>query len=242
MTRLALLTLAALVVGLLGVSPGHAQSALYGYCGGSGQCVNNGTNSPTTNNPAVDFGFMDSAGSSSGDLLIDFLVPDNEDATPSTLSFILTGTRSGTANLVSTVPWTKSSTSLASYLALSNASTTNALSSYLPATKAYDSGATGYYVYQANLGTSTLKSSSKPNVSPLEQSNTALALGSYVVGFLSNTTLGKVDSWTATKNSGALFITTPPPRKTRAPEPVSLAILASGLLGLGVVRWRTGRS
>ena len=30
---------------------------LHGYCAGVGQCIDNGTNSPTTNNPPVNFGF-----------------------------------------------------------------------------------------------------------------------------------------------------------------------------------------
>jgi hypothetical protein len=47
-------------------------AALHGYCCGSGQCVDNGTNSPTSNNPPTDFGFTASP-SMAGDLLVNFL-------------------------------------------------------------------------------------------------------------------------------------------------------------------------
>ena len=247
MTRLGLLAFVGLFVGWLALSPVHAQGLLddplHGYCSGSGQCVDNGTNSPTSNNPAIDFGFTVSPGPNTGDLLIDFLVPDNEDASPKTLSFALTGTLTGTASLVSTTPWTSQSKTLATYLSLANASPDNKLGAYLPSTQVYDPTATGYYVYQANLGNTTLQGPSNPNVNPLETVATAMAEGSYIVGFLSQTTVGKhstTDSWIATANSGAIFLDRPP-TKTRAPEPMSLALFASGLLGLGIVRRRAGR-
>ena len=50
---------------------------LHGYCAGVGQCVDNGTNSPTTNNPPVNFGFTISPGPQTGIVLIDVLVPNN---------------------------------------------------------------------------------------------------------------------------------------------------------------------
>ena len=46
---------------------------LHGYC--SVGCVDNGTNSPTTQNPITSFGFTISPGPASGDFLIDVLVP-----------------------------------------------------------------------------------------------------------------------------------------------------------------------
>ena len=45
--------------------PGGAQATLHGFCGGAGQCADNGTNSPTTNNPPLSFGFTDSPGPTS---------------------------------------------------------------------------------------------------------------------------------------------------------------------------------
>src|SRR6202007_1611264 len=82
-----------------------AAATLHGYCAPPTQCVDNGTNSPTSTNPPAQFGFTTSPGPSSGDLFVDVLVPNNEDLSPSKLSFALTGTLSGTATLFNTSPW-----------------------------------------------------------------------------------------------------------------------------------------
>src|SRR6516164_8190405 len=65
---------------------------LHGYCAGAGQCIDNGTNSPTSNNPPVNFGFTVSPGPASGDFVVDVLVANNK-ATPA--SFAITGTLTG---------------------------------------------------------------------------------------------------------------------------------------------------
>src|SRR5215469_8554945 len=54
-----------------------AADPLHGYCSGVGQCIDNGTNSPTSNNPPTNFGFTTSPGPASGSLTIDVLVPNN---------------------------------------------------------------------------------------------------------------------------------------------------------------------
>src|SRR6516162_9084130 len=61
-------------------NPAVADVKLHGYCagGGAGQCVDNGTNSPTSINPLSNFGFTISPGPQTGDLTIDVLVPNNE--------------------------------------------------------------------------------------------------------------------------------------------------------------------
>ena len=59
----------------LGVAamPGSAQATLHGFCAGVGQCVDNGTNSPTASNPPVSFGFTTAGGPTTGDLFLDIL-------------------------------------------------------------------------------------------------------------------------------------------------------------------------
>ena len=203
---------------------------LHGYCAGA--CIDNGTNSPTTSNPLVNFGFTVSPGPASGTFVIDVLVPNNE---PHPSSFAITGTLSGTATLFSVSPWTTGN--LASFLGIS-ASPNNGIGAYLPSTQALDPGATGFFVYQANLGTTTLQGPSNPNVNPLLNISSDLPLASYIVGFLNEGT-DAAPNWIATANSGAIFETRSPPLAT--PLPAALPLFATGLGALGLLGWRRKR-
>jgi hypothetical protein len=212
--------------------PGSAQATLHGFCAGAGQCADNGTNSPTSSNPPANFGFTTSPGSTSGDLFIDILTPDNQTAGP---SFSLTGTSTATAVLFSATPWT--SGQLDNYLGIT-ASPTNPIGAFLPSTQALDPGATGFFVYQANLGTLTLQSPSNPNVSPLENiASGVLPQGSYIVGFLNEGTVDR-PSFQATASSGAIFETG---RMTPTPEPSTWAMMLLGFAGLGFAGYRKAR-
>jgi hypothetical protein len=85
----------------------------------------------------------------------------------------------------------------------------------------------GFFVYQVDLGTTTLQDSSNPNVDPLLNIG-PLPLASYLVAFL-NTGANKL---IATANSGALFETSKPPGSTPpVPEPSTVALAALGGLG-----------
>src|SRR5262249_56036978 len=170
-----------------------AAATLHGYCASnpptmpSTECVDNGTNSPTMNNPPLSFGFTTSPGPTSGDLWVDVLVPNNV-MNPSALSFALTGTASGTASLFNTTAWT--SGQLDAYLGtpITGAKPANPIGAFLPSTQALDPNATGFYVYQVNLGTMTLQSPSNPNMSPLENISPGLPQPSYIVAFFTKPT------------------------------------------------------
>jgi hypothetical protein len=188
----------------------------------------------------LDFGFTTSPGPNSGDLVLDFLTPDNKTAGP---SFGLTGTLAGTATLFSATPFT--SGALDAYLGIS-ASPNNPIGAYLPSTQALDPGATGFFVYQVDLGTTTLQGPSNPNVSPLETlSSGVLPQASYVVGFFNEGTAANPD-FQATANSGAIFETAIPVA-TRGgggtvPEPSTWAMLLIGFVGLSFAGYRKAKT
>jgi hypothetical protein len=209
-----------------------AAASLYGYCSQlSYDCAANGSFRGTVFNPPIYFGFTSSSGPSSGDLFIDLLVPDKFDTPsgsviPSNLNIVLTGTRSGTATLFSPSPWT--SGDLDTHLGIS-ATPTNPIGPYLSATLTMQRMATGFYVYQADLGTTTLQGTSNPRVSPLENISSGPLPGSgyYVVAFLNEGTATN-PNFQATANDGAILV----------PEPASLLLLGTGFLALGVSRRR----
>ena len=200
---------------------------LHGYC--SVGCIDNSINSPTSQNPITGFGFTVSPGSTPvpGDLVVDVLVPDNKQTAGA--SYHITGTvgiGSGTGTLFSATDWV--SGDLATYLGIS-ASPTNSIGAFLPSTVALVPGATGFSVYQVDLGSTTLLSSATPNVSPL-MNIVAIPKGSYIVGFLTPAAGGGI---IATANSGAIFETgdAPPP----IPEPSSIVLLGSLTVGLATL-------
>jgi hypothetical protein len=176
--------------------------ALHGFCS---NCGSNGPVEMTASTgPLMNFGFWDAGKSSSGTYILDILIPDNGGSAPSE-TYTISGGASGTASLFSPMPWTNGK--LDSFLGM-NASPTNPLSAWLHATKSLDANAIGYWVFQANLGSQTLGTSS--GTGPLLNLTSELPQGSVIVAFLESTRKkGNNDkSFTATANGNALFVTT----------------------------------
>lgn len=230
MRRVLMTTLA--IAAFAAATPAFATQppTLHGFCSLANPCSDNGTNTPTTVNPPL-FGFAASGGAETGAVLIDILVPDNVTLPPNyVLSGALLGNSTVTASLVSNTPWTSNSEKLDTYLGL-NASPSNPLGAYLPATLNFQPGATGYYLFQANIGTVTLPGTG--DIGPgtnqdnyLMTLNQKLFLGSYIVGFI---TQDGGSTYKATANSGAIL---------EMPEPGTWAMMLLGFGGIGLAARR----
>lgn len=209
------------VIAMLGAGAcwGQIDDPLHGCIIGT-TCYDNGTVTPTTTNPMPTFTFTISPGPQIGDFLVDILIPDNEDPTPGSLSFSISGTEGGVLNTSSIGPfsstlmgdWTSGGLGDFLGLTLANGSPKNNITAWLPyvqgnncgasGTGVCDPGATGFEVYQINLGTNKLQGPSDPSKPILTLSGSSLPLASLLAGFLGNPTSG---TWISTANSGAIF-------------------------------------
>jgi len=194
------LTVAGFIAATMGV--GHAdtmEDPLHGQCTG---CVDNGTNTPITSNPPTNFGFSVSPGPQTGDLLVKILTPNNLGSGVGPFTVSVSGDGTFSATLVNSTAWT--SGNLDAYLGLS-ASPNNPIGAYLPSTQTFQPSATGFFVFEADLGMRTVNDNPPAAITPLLSISQMLAAGSYIVGFLNTGTSPLI----ATANSGALFVPGP---------------------------------
>lgn len=223
-------TKALLAVAALSASAVYGDT-LHGFCySPTPACLDNNTNTPTSTDPP-NFGFSGSGKSVTGDYLIDLLVPNNV-LNANSLSFSVSGTEGATnlgpfpaALFSSTTAFT--SGSLDTYLGI-NASPADGLSNFLTATQALDAGATGYFVYQADLGQQTLLKQSDELNGPLLTLNNSLPTGSFITAFVND---GTPESTNA--NSGAIFETG---RPSAVPEPSYALFLSAGIVLIAFAR------
>jgi hypothetical protein len=218
-----------LTLGATRASADIIDDPLHGFCwGATPVCTDNGVVTPTTTNPP-NFGFWASSGPLAGDYFVVVLVPSNEDPSPGSLSFAISGALSGTASLYSTTAWTTGN--LETYIGFSNAKPNT------PNPGVWGTGATGFYAYKADLGTATLGNSADCLTTPCLNIGPALPTDAVIVGYLIGVKDGHKTIDIGTANSAALLETGPPPPPT--PEPGSIALFGSGLLGLaGMIRRR----
>lgn len=229
MRKVLLPVLSVLVLALAFGGAAWADTALHGVCNGTGgsTCTDIGF-TPLGN--STTYGFTISSGPDNGDLVIDILLPNNYTLPAS--GFAITPTVSAT--LVSSTQWT--SGKLATYLATVDpadagflgATPSNPFANYIGTTTTLDPGATGFYVFQANLGVVTIPGQGSGSTGNLSFPLTGLGndLGAFILGFCTSGCPSAVD---ATANSGALLVT---------PEPGSLTMLFAGLLGLALLAGR----
>lgn len=233
-------TKALFVVAALSVSAVYGDT-LHGFCySPTPACTDNMTNTPTATDPP-NFGFSGSGKSVTGDYLIDLLIPNNV-LNANSLSFLISGTQGGTTNttalgpiaatLFSTTAWT--SGELDAYLGIS-ASPADKIDAFLPSTQALDAGATGFFVYQADLGQNQLLKQADELSGPLLTLNNSLPVASYIVAFLNSGTTAP--DWGTNANSAAIFVTGTP----SVPEPSYALLLGAGIVVIGFARKVTAR-
>lgn len=239
----------ALGILLLGLAPSAFPDTidpLHGCIIGT-SCTDNGTVTPTNTNPLPTFTFTVSPVSSPnnpGDLLVEILVP-NDAAGAATKSYSISGTNAGLTD-TSTIPataaiwkgeWTSGGLDTFLGLTLGGGSPSNNITAWLPYTQANgDASATGYDVYQVDLGANRLQGAGTPTAPDFTLSGSSLPIASLLTGFLgSGSTFASSSDFISTANSGAIFQADAPPGGGgggggTVPEPSSVILFGSASL------------
>lgn len=190
------------------------------------------------------FGFWDASGPITGTDILAFLLPDDQDPSPASVSFSVNVTNGGPSDnanttvaafLFSSTEW--SSGQLDAYLGLS-ANPTNPIGSYVPPPAGGDTSAGGYFVYTANLGNTKVNEEANKALGPTFTISglSGFPNGTFILDFV--TVSAGRNGTVATANSAGLMTTVAPPPAVLVPEPTSIVLLGSVLLGLAVAAKR----
>jgi hypothetical protein len=192
--------------------------------GGNGTCTNsgdNGTNTPIANFQTT-FGFSSSP-TNTGDLILKFLIPNNDSVSGlTTVHETINGTSSTGTLTLAAGTWTTGT--LEAFLGIPNASPDNPIGAYLPSTKLVDAGATGFTVLTLNVGQINLPDVNATLPDLFTVANFAAPAGSYVLGDLILANGNDV----TTANSAALFVGS----VSAVPEPATWGMMLIGFVGL----------
>jgi hypothetical protein len=222
------------LISVLGISGAYA-STVHGYCvSPAASCSDNGSITPTADNPP-DFAFSYSGNTKhephDGDFWLIGLVPDNRNVGFSlTLDGTNTTASSVTGSLFSSTEW--NSGHISNYLTTPSFSTpSHPIDAYLGETRTVDPGADGYYVYTFDFGAFNYKTAlGDPE---FEVGGGAVPQGMVFFAVLTDSNKSVVID---TPNSASLLETKAP---TTTPEPASLMLMGSGVLGVaGMLRRR----
>src|SRR5262249_17403144 len=229
----------ALALGLGASKAAVIEDPLHGFCDGTlpaGSCVDNSTNTPLGSN-STHFGFTISPGPQTGAFELCLLLANTFAAAA---SFAITGSQGGPGNNLAISAtatqhagqWT--SGNLDAFLGFA-ASPNNSIGAFA-AGLALNPGATGFFVYTADIGQTQIRDNPNAALGAIFDSITGFNndVGGYILGFCGT---GCTNPVVATANSGALLVDVPGGGGggTFISEPGGLGMLGAALLCLGAV-------